>query len=1031
MLRLNRFGYFSTTQLKTTLLLVIGLLILEIAVIAQSPYLKHFTIDDGLPGATIYNIKQDQKGYIWIATNNGICRYDGVSFRHYDSHFFYGNEVIHLANVDDMIWASDISGKIIYIKNDTVHLFDEKPILEDPGIKTMLQTDRNTVWIANRVTNHIYKMTKTTGGRLPYEIEKSFYLKNNDDVSLNLDQDGNLVVLWTNIYRYDTEKADFDTMSIDMSFVKKIKCSRNSVYNTLFHFGDDANFFLSNDVFQKALREQDIFFKEEFHGLRPYPCSSDSFLVSPQGLYRVNGNLNTVEELPWIKAKVNYIFEDRDKNIWLGTLDDGLYLLNNTAFIHYDKHNSDLPENYIYELSGDQNGAVFMGMKNGLLGCFYNDHISSIALVDTKREFYNIFTDSNKVLATVNEECYHLNYQAGQHLQDTKPYKHFDHGFKFSIKDGESNTWKATASYILLENDTIQIRFYINRAYSLFSDQHKARLWVGTTEGLFCLDKETEYVDHEKIMDVSMFRKNLHNAALDSKIILTYKTKELAGFHKSLKGYREYTSPPLEKFMDNNGAEIDFYVSAIGQTSDNTVWVSTHEGGVFFIKDSIITNITNEDGLSSNTCTNMFVDDADNIWVATNAGLNLISPDKTVRRITTDDGLVTNDVKAVYKHQDDIYVGSPKGLTVFKESSIKDTIAAPRVHITRFAVNNKDTVLQDFYGLNYDEDNISVDFVGISYKGKIQYKYRLEGLSEKWIPWPLNELSFIKLKPGKYTLSIKAVTNNGMESKEPAKIRFSIRPAWWKTRYFQACTLIGLLSLMFFIYNTRVNYIREKEAEKTAINKRFAELELQALRAQMNPHFVFNALNAIQSYILTKEKRVANRYLAKFASLMRMFLESSRSKYIAFEDELKLLNLYVELEQMRFVGKFESKIIVDPELEYGIDIPSLLLQPFVENAINHGLAYKEGKGTLSIDFRKGENMLICVIEDDGIGREAAAALKAKSYKSYKSRGMQIVEERLRVLQLLDQSKVNVKIIDKKNKAGIGEGTRVEIYIPYE
>ncbi len=219
--------------------------------------------------------------------------------------------------------------------------------------------------------------------------------------------------------------------------------------------------------------------------------------------------------------------------------------------------------------------------------------------------------------------------------------------------------------------------------------------------------------------------------------------------------------------------------------------------------------------------------------------------------------------------------------------------------------------------------------------------------------------------------------------------------------------------------------------EKIAMDRQIAELKLQALQAQMNPHFIFNALHSIQSFIIHADEKSANHYIVKFSRLMRLFLESSKEKFIVLKDEILLIQLYIELEHLRFKDKFTFFIHLDQQLDqYNIEIPSMVIQPFVENAINHGLLHKKNKGILQIHFMLEDNNILCTIEDNGIGREAALALKKASYKSYKSRGMNIVNDRLQLINTLEKQHYDITISDLEDANGSATGTKVYIKFPF-
>ncbi len=216
------------------------------------------------------------------------------------------------------------------------------------------------------------------------------------------------------------------------------------------------------------------------------------------------------------------------------------------------------------------------------------------------------------------------------------------------------------------------------------------------------------------------------------------------------------------------------------------------------------------------------------------------------------------------------------------------------------------------------------------------------------------------------------------------------------------------------------------------LEKHNLETEQRLLRSQMNPHFIFNSMNSIQSYISGNDSFTAMTYLSKFAHLMRNILENSRKSYIVLSEEISTLELYIELERIRFKQKFDYKINIEKELPVdSIYIPPMLIQPFVENSIKHGLRNKKGKGLLEIEFRKDDRFIVCVVKDNGIGREKALELKTGKNKNHKSLGMQVTHERLDALSKLRGSRINFVITDLKNENGEASGTEVEINIPFE
>jgi sensor histidine kinase YesM len=207
---------------------------------------------------------------------------------------------------------------------------------------------------------------------------------------------------------------------------------------------------------------------------------------------------------------------------------------------------------------------------------------------------------------------------------------------------------------------------------------------------------------------------------------------------------------------------------------------------------------------------------------------------------------------------------------------------------------------------------------------------------------------------------------------------------------------------------------------------------MNAHRAQMNPHFIFNSIGAIQHYIIKKDPVLANKYLSRFAKLMRLFLDSSRNNYTSLQKEINLIELYIYVEKLRFEEKFDYTIDVQPNMPTEeIEIPSMLLQPFIENAINHGLMHKTGKGLLYVGFKfSDENSILCTIKDNGVGRKAAGIIQRKNNPEHKSFATKILEERVNAFLVSDNIKITVNITDIYSDNGESNGTSVEIVLPF-
>lgn len=296
-----------------------------------------------------------------------------------------------------------------------------------------------------------------------------------------------------------------------------------------------------------------------------------------------------------------------------------------------------------------------------------------------------------------------------------------------------------------------------------------------------------------------------------------------------------------------------------------------------------------------------------------------------------------------------------------------------------------------------------------------------------WLNGSLDDIKLFlrKLSPSEieqlYHEPDPAIGNSFLYEKENKFVEF-IRSYWYLMLGF---TLVILVIIMIVRY--RIKRIIERNKEKSDLQQRLAKMEMQALRNQMNPHFIFNAINSIQHYVLTNEKQLASKYLVKFSKLMRSILENSKDELVSLKNELETITLYLEIETLRFENTFTFKITVDPAINTDIiKLPPLIVQPFVENAIWHGLLLKTGDKKLDISITQKEDWLVIEIDDNGIGRESSAELRNNA--QHRSFGMNITEDRLFVFEKLMGIKASIELVDKINNKGISTGTKVIINI---
>ena len=354
-------------------------------------------------------------------------------------------------------------------------------------------------------------------------------------------------------------------------------------------------------------------------------------------------------------------------------------------------------------------------------------------------------------------------------------------------------------------------------------------------------------------------------------------------------------------------------------------------------------------------------------------------------------------------------------LISFDSKQIAKDLIPPKIHITdvkRLNIEGEfiENVLHaEKINLNHKDYHLTINFAALEYYrlDKIKYLYKLEGFDEDWMK--ANEIpsaTYTNLEHGTYTFRVKAANNDGVWNDEGRQLVIFITPPFWMTWWFWCATI---LLFGYAIYRI-LDYRRKRQltilAHEQSVNQRLTELKLEALKSQMNPHFIFNALGSIQYYIQIQNVDKADYYLAKFALLIRKYLDASREKLISLEEESELLSMYLELEEMRLDYEFTWSV----KAEDGIDtehlfIPTMVIQPFVENAILHGIKHRhDDQGFVRIIFKTLANGLLCIVEDNGVGMQHDSTAFNKAHKSS---GMRMVEEKIAILSNSNQGDISI------------------------
>ena len=561
-------------------------------------------------------------------------------------------------------------------------------------------------------------------------------------------------------------------------------------------------------------------------------------------------------------------------------------------------------------------------------------------------------------------------------------------------------------------------------------------LWIGTSTGVYMLNTATHKVDSlpggipvsngvDKAV-VKIFKDSRQNIWIGTFV------NGLYCFANNTGTLKEFLFPDKKKLIR---------VSSFAEDPAGRIFV-TASGGVCEIdseRDEVKYAVKNETAGAGN---GSLVKAGDGrIWFSNNLSLSVFNTRNG--EVNTSDEILranligfTAGISASYDSVQ--YWAVNKGLIYFNSGKLKAGSDFPPPLV--FAAGTADSIYE-FTGngsltLSGKTNTVSFSFRAIDlYANKsIQYQYRLDGVDKDWINSNDNwQVKYNSLLPGVYTFSVRASKDGRNWSANSNAVRLIIHPAFWQTWWFKSLAIFFIVGLAYYFFRRRIAAIKEREKIKSEYEKKIAEVEMSSLRAQMNPHFMFNSLNSINNFILKNDPENASGYLTKFSRLMRLILDNSRSEWVPLEDEIKALELYIELEALRFENNFSYAVEITKDVDMVTTmIPPMIIQPYVENAIWHGLLHRKEPGArLEIHIWKNAETINIQIEDNGIGRKEAQKRKSKSAIKQKSHGMEITAQRLDIVNQLYNVNAKVTVTDLHGIDGIVSGTNVLLNLNYK
>jgi ligand-binding sensor domain-containing protein len=601
--------------------------------------------------------------------------------------------------------------------------------------------------------------------------------------------------------------------------------------------------------------------------------------------------------------------------------------------------------------------------------------------------------------------------------------------------DGLSFFDKSSGRFIKIKQDTSMGKAVATPFINELRPMSDGAIWVGSGYGVYSIDpqtmKITPYADHPLLKQVN-----------NTRVISLFEDKDqriwIATWRSGAFCYDKRNNK-ITHFTTEEGLASNI---AYGFTQDDagSIYVATSQGFTIISGNGQLQTYNRKNGLHYNRCETLLKDDSGNIWISNNKSLVKFNPlTKRLTHYEENSGLSIDGFRAntaTKAANGEILWGSESGINYFFPDKL--VITPSLLQVSVYSVASKDTI--QYFGSNkylafpYTNNDVTFHFTAINLNGSrnIEYQYKLEGYDKEWHSGiDVREARYPSRPAGNYTFHVKASRDRVNWTDANNEVSLYIVPPIWQRWWFIVLMVVLLAMIIHATYWLRLRQIREKEKMKAEYNQKIAEIEMKALRAQMNPHFIFNCLNSINRYIVKSDHTTASLYLTRFSKLIRLILDNSNSKNVLLSNEMEALRIYIEMESLRFNNKFTYNITLDKDVYPDcIEVPPLIIQPYVENAIWHGLLHKETSGHLDIHVSMlADNMLQCVIEDDGVGRDKAREYKSKSATNKKSLGMKLTEDRISILNKHASLNASITIVDLEAGNGEAAGTKVILKIP--
>lgn len=1009
-------------------------------------YCTRLTEEQGLADNMVYSVLEDVHGFMWFGTRYGLNRYDG---NHFALYRFTSGDSASPSSItfetfcegrDGTLWVGTDHGgldRLDHITGKFIHYYHGSGKTMTVYTTSIGTDKKGNVWYTIAGVEWALKRLDTRTGVITcyhHDPNDPGSISSDEVFQVCVDSSGNVWVSTANgLNRYNEQKDNFVNYGANLA-KDFTMASRTLLYTspdgTLWCGGESDHIYA-------------LYYKKNTLQVRTYSLPAKE---------------------PSVDNIIFAIYVDNTGSIWVGTSHRGMYILDTATgrsrqYTYNPADPFSFPGNRVSGIIEDHSGNIWVATNGGVAKFHHRDRYVSHILYNTGSLGLS-FPEVRYLLKEGDGTLWIGTGGGGLDKRNAQGiYTHFSPEAPHREEPYENtvNVLLRTRRGILLlgTNDglfrldsvrgeyraiDIGLRLHQRRIWALHEDRH-GDIWVGLLKGgVLRLDPHYHLIR-------TYF-------AGDSNVAL-HQSYGIFCIHGSRNGSILFGGSNGLYRIDAQTRDSEYYYKHLGdslqslsfnhvwnlcETHDGTIWIGTSGGGITVLdpKTGNCRRFTEEQGLPNNVVTGVLEDLHGNIWVSTIRGLaKYIQAENRFYRFTPDDGIHITEFHFKSCCRDSngfLYFGGTGGFISFHPDSIQLNAPAPKVVITSFRILDKDlqsdTVIEmkRCIVLDYRSNFFSIGFAALALINPKanHYQYMLEGVDEQWreTDGRLPSATYSSVAPGTYTFLLRGANSDGIWNNDTTRLTIVITPAWWQTLVFRLFIVLGIIASIVAVILWRV---RERHRRMKA-EKHIAEFRLQAIRARMNPHFIFNALNSILGFILASNTQKAHHYLSKFSRLVRAILEHSGVEYVSLKEELQILNWYLELESIRFGDKLSYQIEVASEVDTDTNVPSMLLQPLVENSIKHGLVHTIPNGNITIGFYRDGQSIVCTITDNGVGRAVSHTLQQAGGLSHTSRGLSLVRERMEMLQTLHGEDYSVSIRDASPEAN-PVGTHVELRFP--